>query len=382
MTSILAQSALAVYTPQAHHWAKAKAHERKMQDLEQSFKAQLADYENFHRPWDGSAVVLAGGSSAGKSTIIKALKNLDSRIVEEGSDLTGANSIYEFMETNHGQFGVTEEDWRHLHEVLEPRPDHWHIHEAVSKEMGANPTTYGFKPGTSAEDQERAIKTAGKLHGPVDECAKRTSEIADDLILNKVLGAVKSGKHVAFDMCNMDKIAQHPISQRTRIKSVFVYCPFDKLTERLAERNRKAIAKEIDPSEVRAGTFPLIQYAELVRPKQPTDRQEDVIETVNLAMVKKRFHETFDAAIEVMKKTPEGLVALGKMEGGLQAKRAREEQTLLTAFGFTKDDPDTRSIDLVTRRQYDLRIDTSDPQLGTTPAERANTAALRILRGF
>jgi hypothetical protein len=377
-------TALVVYNPQAHPLAKAKAHMQEMQDLfmEKSFKTQVADYQHFHRSWNGNVVVLAGGSSAGKSSIINALKTLDSGMVEEGSDLTGANSIYEFMEASLARVGVTSEDWQHLHEVLKPRPNNWHIHEAVNKKLGAGRSTYGFKSGTSVEDQDRAIATAAKLHEPVDEFAQRTSQMTDDIILKKVLEHAKSGRNVAFDMHEMDKIADHPLSQHAHIKSVFVYCPFRELTDRLAERNRKALAGEIDPSEVRAGVFPLLQYAELVRPV--SDYSEDVIETISLGEVIIKFNKTFDAGIKVLESTPEGLLELDRMktaEGGLEARRAQKEQILLTAFGcMTSDDP-AKSIHLVPRRQYDLLIDTSDPMLGMTPAERANTAASRILRG-
>jgi putative ribosome biogenesis GTPase RsgA len=86
-------TALVVYNPQAHPLAKAKAHMQEMQDLfmARSFKAQVSDYQAFRRSWNGNVIVLAGGSSAGKSTIINALKSLDRGMVEEGSDLTGAN---------------------------------------------------------------------------------------------------------------------------------------------------------------------------------------------------------------------------------------------------------------------------------------------------
>lgn len=180
-------TALVVYNPQAHPLAKAKAHMQEMQDLfmERSFKIQVADYQNFHRSWNGNVVVLVGGSSAGKSTIINALKSLDRGMVEEGSDLTGANFIYEFMEKNHQQFGVTREDWEHLHSVLVPRNDNWHIHEAVGRDIGAKADAFDFKPGISLEDQVRAIKTAAALHGPVCECAERTGKMIDTVVMER-----------------------------------------------------------------------------------------------------------------------------------------------------------------------------------------------------
>lgn len=379
-------TALMVYEPQAHPLARAKAHMQKMQDLfmKKSFQAQVADYQNFRRSWSGSVIVLVGGSSAGKSTIVNALKNFDKGMLEEGSDLTGANFIYEFMEKNHERFGVTHEDWKHLHSVLVPRKDNWHIHEAVSREVGAKTEAYDFKQSISIEDQERAMKTAQALNGPVCEFAERTMKIIDNIVMDKVLDHAKKGKNVVFDILDIDKVTDHSISDHTHVKSVFVFCPFGKLAERLAERNRKAFAGEIDLSEVRAGVFPMLQYAELVRARQLSDVDEDVIDSVTREGVEKDFDVTFNAGIEAMKRTPEGLKDLARMRrepGGLTAKRDREKQMILSAFGFTKKDSPQKSIELVPRKKYDLRIDTSNSSLGITPTERGNAAAKRIL-GF
>lgn len=379
-------TALVVYNPQAHPLAKEKAHMQEMKDLfmKKSFQTQVADYQKFRRSWSGSVVVLVGGSSAGKSTIVNALKSFDKGMLEEGSDLTGANFIYEFMEKNHERFGVSKEDWKHLHSVLVPRKDHWHIHEATSQEKGVKADAYGFKPGISIEDQERAMKTANALNGPVCEFAVRTSKIVDNIVMDKVLEHAKKGKNAVFDILDVDKVIDHPLSKHAHVKSVLVFCPFGKLAERLAERNRKAFAGDIDLSEVRAGVFPMIQYSELVRSRQLGDKDKDIIDRVTREGVEKDFDTTFNAGIEAMKRTPDGLKDLDKMEkesGGLSAKRDREKQMILSAFGFTKKDPPEKSIELVARKKYDLRIDTSDPTLGATPVERGNAAAKRVL-GF
>jgi hypothetical protein len=373
---------LTVYSPQM------QTHEVRTQEMldlftERSFESQVADHQHFSDSWIGSVVVLDGGSTAGKSSIVNALLQLDSGMHEEGSDLTGANFIYEFMATNLEQFAVSKKDWQHLHSVLEARPNNWHIHEAVAIEKGADPSTYGFKEGTSVEDQERAIKTALKLHGPVSAFAENVPKILDDVILQKVQENVKTGTNVTLDMHDINKIIEHPIGQHAQIKSVFVYCPFEKLSERIAERNRKALSGEIDLSELRPGTFPLIQYAELLRPKKEGDDDLDSVETLTLGTVKEHFRATFDATIEVLKRTPEGRAQVKRIEeseAGIEGKRSKEEQDLVKAFGFTKEDSDSKSIELVPRKQYDLRIDTSMLP-GSSPAERAHTAAKIILRG-
>lgn len=378
-TNGVRSTALVVYNRGAHPLADPE----RMQNafMAQSLKTQIADYKHFTGMLGRDVVVLVGGSSAGKSSIIAALQNLDKRMVEAGCDLTGSNAIYEFMEANHKSFGVTQSDWEHFHTVLVPRKNNWHIHEAVAKGGGEDPANYGFKSGASAQDQKRALETAGKLQAPVDTYARYVGNCADDFVLNSVLEQAMSGNNVTFDMCDFDKIAKHPLSQFTHVKSVFVYCPFGKLTERVAERNRKALTGEFDASEIRAGAFPLMQYAELVRPKQEGDSDEEVVDTVTLEVVERDFEAAFDAGVEVLRQTPEGRIELSKIGAReLAANKAREKEDLLAAFGFTKSDPRDKPLQLVPRRRYDLCIDTSSPQLGSTVAERVNTAAKRILQ--
>jgi hypothetical protein len=55
--------------------------------LDDSFRAQFRDYTHFHQYGMGDIVVLAGTSTAGKTSIIKALKKLEADRLEDGGDL-------------------------------------------------------------------------------------------------------------------------------------------------------------------------------------------------------------------------------------------------------------------------------------------------------
>jgi hypothetical protein len=326
----------------------------------------------------GDVIVLVGHSSGGKSTIINAIKEFEPKRGEEGSDLTGANYIYEFMEKNHEKHGVSNDDWEHLHSVLIPRKDNWHIHEAVSKEEGTNAEEYGFKPNTSIVDQTRAIKTAAALRGPVNEFVAISCKDIDDIVMNKVLEQAKLGQDTVFDILDVDKVASHPLSKEVRVKSVLVYCPFHTLSERVAGRNRKAIESG-NLQEVRAGTFPLAQFAELFGPRQLSNRDEDVIDTVTRQTVEEDFDSNYDAGIEDMRRRNPEEAKRMTLDGSFERDRVRGKKELLTSLGFTELDPPHKSIELVPRKKYDVRIDSSDSSLGTTTEEKGRTAAKRIL---
>jgi len=351
--------------------------------IDDSFEFQVADYRNFYKAMSGHVIVLLGGSTAGKTTIIQSLKELDKSLKEEGGDLTSVNIVYEYMEKYHKKFGVSDEDWKHLHSVLIPRKNNFHIHDAVGIEITEKEHGLVFKPWATTVDRERAFQTAKRLYKPVNDFVKDTRPIMDHMVMDKVLERAKKGESVTFDLLDINGVKDHLLNQQTNIKSVLVYCPLNKLVERIAERNKKALSGQIDASEVRPGTFPLIQYAWLVRPKDVNDHPQQVIDKVTKQEVESLFDKTFDAGIETRKQLAEGRIELENMQkkpGGIEAIRNRDKKELLEAFGFKPEDPPNKSIELVPRKNYDLYVDTSNPHLGSTPAERAHTVANAILK--
>lgn len=326
----------------------------------------------------GHVIAIVGPSSAGKSTIIGALKQFDSNRVEQGADLFGARSMYQFMENEHLRLGVSDEDWRQLNQVLVPREENWHIHDAVAG------CAYNFKEGISKEEQARAIRTAERLHQPVEDAAAKLGANLDARMMDEILEHSQQGKSSVFDILDVNKVHQHPLSQNATVETVLVYCPFAELVNRINDRNRKALAGEIGLNEVRAGSYPLMQYASLVREKKPSDPQSEVIDTVTRKSIEESFDANFYVWIEAKKKsaTKEEVEDLLKKEkdGSLEAQRVKDREDLVKAFGFAESDSPDKTIQLVPRHKYDLRIDTSDPKLGRTPQERGQMAAKRILK--
>ena len=117
------------------------------------------------------------------------------------------------------------------------------------------------------------------------------------------------------------------------------------------------------------------------QPKQPNDSESDVIDRVTKRAAIDAFEKKFDAGIQILRKTPNGLEELQRMEKeeDLASRKIREKKKFLTAFGFTESDPLEKSLDFVPEKKYDQLIDTSSPSLGASPIERGNTAAMRIL---
>jgi ABC-type phosphate/phosphonate transport system ATPase subunit len=92
-TSSSTAPALVPYTGGLHplHSAISQVNARqeaRMQEImARSLKAHFADFNAFHSFGKGDIVVLVGTSTAGKSSIIRALKELEPDRLEDGGDI-------------------------------------------------------------------------------------------------------------------------------------------------------------------------------------------------------------------------------------------------------------------------------------------------------
>jgi hypothetical protein len=187
-------------------------------------------------------------------------------------------------------------------------------------------------------------------------------------------------QNTVFDIIDTDPIEERlqSLGKKTTVKYALVYCPFYTLTERMAERNRKALETG-DTHEIRAGTFPLAQYAKLFGPKQESDHEADVIDIVTKRVVEEDFDTNWEAGLpHFAKRNPEEFKKVSS-DGSLEKERIENKKALLTALGFNELDPPHKSVKLVPRKKYDLCINTNDPSLGATTSERGRAVAKRIL---
>lgn len=136
---------------------------------------------------NGRVIIIGGHSTAGKTTIINAIMKLDPNQSELGIDITPPRSIYEYLEKNHTKFGVSDEDWQHLHSVLVPRDENYHIHDAVDEGL------FEFRNQASEADKDRAKNTAEKLREP---CRKYVGTLPHSslLVMNKAHELAGDGK--------------------------------------------------------------------------------------------------------------------------------------------------------------------------------------------
>lgn len=317
-------------TDQVFQREKAYAH---------SLALQIQEAHLF-RPAD--ILVLCGSSTAGKSSIISALRRSDPNLLESGGDLVSLQLFFNFLEK---QNIVPRNDYLFLKSVLTPRKNNLQILDAIASNH------YTFKEGISIADKERAMQIAGRLKEALDPYMRdEVGPKHETIMLDQVLTASLNGKASVFDVIRMDALFQHIIN-KAPLKTAFVYCPVHTLMDRIAERNRQAHERN-EVNEIRNEISPLEQYAKLVRKKENDD--DIVIDTVTRQQLVQYQEVSFNKWVQEQQQLdPEALrkLDLGKM-------CTEERDALLAAFGFT--DPSIEKVELTPRfKGYNYLIDTS-----------------------
>lgn len=302
--------------------------------LKMSFYVQIKDYSTFHCFGKGHVFILVGSSSAGKSTFIRNFieKHRDTQV--RGIDQQSFKMAISFIKIHYPN------EVSFLNEVLESREDDLHLLHAALWD------SYFFKKEV-LEDQK--IKTKGILKKLADLLRENIWGIPlkrECLLLEKVFLDSQKGKNTILDLLAVETIFHAQIRNRflAPITIALVYCPFDRLIDRIKERNRKAIESG-EYHEIRKGLFPLFQFAHHF---QARERKEDpVFDILSREKVERSFEELFDYIFqenlhkqEVLKEKENGKIAL------------------LKAFGFH--DSSIENIELTPRyKRYDFIIDTS-----------------------
>ncbi len=208
----------------------------------------------------GDIVVLVGTSTAGKTSIIRALKDLESDRLEDGGDLRGDATLLKAMiKYNPNEIEI-------LRKVMRSPSD---IPRAVDGE-------FHWKEGISSEEESEAkraleqIRETGNSFSDVEKEDIRNSFRNMELeMFDDAFESSRRGKKIIFDVLNVDALAKHVLMRNFSgpMRVVLTYCPFRELSSRMEKRNKDAIGSG-ELSNQRIGEFPLMQFSELYTQKK------------------------------------------------------------------------------------------------------------------
>jgi len=294
-----------------------------------------------HEPIHGEVVLLIGTSTAGKSSIISGLIQHESRFLETGVDQAGVRILLEFFEKHHP------DEMQHFKEILD-------INEPgliLDMIVGGLPPTFNNKATPS--DKEQFSQEVQKMKATYDNYFPPDSDgpwaMLENMMLDEVLLHAKSGTPVIFD----------------------AYCPFQDLSARVINRNKEAVASG-NPGDVRAGVFPLEQFAALFKPKESDE--DPVIQTISKKDAEEAVGTLFDLSVQFQKDH-----SPIRLEGkDLLKERETKIQAILSKLGFEQDDPPDKVSELTPRfNGYNIIINTSAP--GVSREESVQRSVEQIL---
>lgn len=248
--------------------------------IEKSFAVQITDYRYFHRHWMGDVVVLVGTSTAGKSSIIKALRQLESDRTEDGIDLRCDITILEHFRKRCPNEIVL------LETVMEPLdiPAAMWTRERVWK--------------TEVSDQEKmnAEITIKQMKEKVPEQEiDALFQYLEPQMFDEAFERSRHGESVILDVLEVNAITDHMLMRKFNgpIRIALVYCPFYLLSSRMEKRNQEAEQKGNFSNE-RVGVFPLHQFSDIYTQKE---KQQQTLETITRDQAVKTFDENFEKKV-------------------------------------------------------------------------------------
>lgn len=237
---------------------------------------------------DGKIFVLLGTSSAGKSSVINALRDADASWVEMGPDLAGFYHMADMIK----------ETFPHEYAIMAQGLDHTEMAHAVvdvfykAKEGKESDLSFlRWKGGgySKAEILEtiRAVAKHSSF-APLDQSmyAKETAEKVNQKMVDFICSNSKQGHPVFVDGMGPDMLeAFLKQTDGYPVKVGLAYLPLHHLVDRVTKRNTTALATG-DEAEVRSYEQITRQFLEHFK---PAEMGEPVIGHISLAKVESAF---------------------------------------------------------------------------------------------
>jgi hypothetical protein len=311
--------------------------------VDNSFEVHISDYKYFNKYFKGDVVILVGNSTAGKTSIIKALLQRESNRIEDGSDLRSINidlmSLKIFCP--------------HELEVLKRvMKNDVAIPNAVFTKERLLKSDVSSQEKLEAEEAIKRIKTKYNSFSPEEksiiEAPFRNLEfkMLDDAFENS-----RRGRNVVLDVLDLDNLSSHLLRREFKgpIRIILTFCPFSVLTSRIEKRNREAIQNG-ELSNQRIGSFPLRQFSNVFG---RNENGKKAFETLSRKEVTKVYLEHFDKGIEAasndgLKDSPEEILL----------NRQSKLQNFLNNLGF-KEGEEIVDIAPNKREVYNLFLNTA-----------------------
>lgn len=303
--------------------------------------------EKTPRQW-GEVVVLVGSSTAGKSTLISKLIEQKPQMIDRGVDWAFLNIPLNYLNNKHAK------EMAFLERVIEPTENDKLNHNYLVNYIDPiNPNPH-FKENVSNEDQYNYQRVVKHLNQSINEILPGNHiDYQNGIIIylvDEIIDRSKKGLATACDFIAVHEVALELLKIVPSVKFALVYVPFEKLAERIIERNNTAF--EGDKKNARVGIFPLEQYAKLFRPA--VDSSEKILDTLTFKQMKN--------AIETVYENCKNFCDNEDSLQELNKQTVRSAKIIYAKFGFNENDQEEKTINLTPNdKNYQKIINTADP---------------------
>ncbi|MCH9612926.1 MAG: hypothetical protein S4CHLAM102_14260 [Chlamydiia bacterium] len=294
--------------------------EQMPKELLQSLHAQFSDWNYFHRHLTGEVIVIVGTSTAGKTSIMNAFKQLAPEFTVGEGDRWGEK-----------------EDLNLLREYFPNQLStlaHYFPLQVLPRVIYS-----GQRPWKKEIDPEEA-KTIERLilHLKQQVCALPVSKIAPfdraaDLgLFDHAFEHARRGGNIIIDALAIEGFAKHAMWRRYNghLTVALAYCPFSILPKRIAQRNQQAVETG-ELTERRIGTFPFCQFSNLYVGQKEKPMPSPSLEIITRSEASRIYTQHYDQWIEANQ------TADAPLSATLTSVAAKKEKcaTFLFNLGFT-----------------------------------------------
>lgn len=318
----------------------------------ESLRAQFKDYSHFSQYGMGDVVLLFGNSSAGKASIIKALKELEPDRKGDSLNLRIVAISWTFMaEKFPDEVNLVEK-------MIVAPSDFTNFFYPLSEKKII--LKKGFSPQEIFEAEkamERMREFFEKLlrssNSEEEADCDRNFENFQFEAIDDAFESSRKGKDVICDVTlKIDALAKHLLMRNFKgpLRVVLTYCPFRILSLRMEQRNKEAWASG-DFVDLRAGESTLMEFSEIYTQRQ---KRQMIFERLTRNQVVEAFNENFDKDVEHNRRC--NLLKLDPRE--VSVKRNQLRAIFLKNLGF-KENVDVVEVAPRNQHLFHSFIDTS-----------------------
>jgi hypothetical protein len=323
----------------------------------------------------GEVIVLVGNSTTGKTSIINELIKHKQGMIPDGIDFAWTKVPLNYL----NKFHTT--DMTFLKNVIKPTKDDIenpsYILNYIDPPGGRKPEL-NFKEGVPSSDKKKCQQTIERLSKALYRAlpGENSEEYANSIVtrmMDDVILEAKQGRSVALDILQVHEIAlKKLLNKLPDVKLALVYIPFQKLAERVIRRNNEALKDDLE--NARPGVFPLEQFTKLFRPRNNTDLDSDIVQSLTFREAQQAVDSLTENSINFLKSQGLELESIVHRQGEM----IRSRNIIFERLGFKDGDDPNKVVELTpSYRGYHMLINTA--QTNKQTAEAVKEAVNQIL---